>query len=501
MTNKLNQRGNLLPSAVFEPLESRQMFAAGDLDTFFSTDGKNTLNVPDASVVARDVAVQADGKSVVVGTAAFKRPAGTIRRIIVARFNADGSIDTTFGPSGNGMTIFGVGNKNRDSGNAVAIGLDGKIVVAGEAEMNRGGFLPHDFAVARLLPDGTLDRSFDGDGKRTVRVKGDSRANDVVVLPDGKVLIAGEDINGGGLFSTPDFDFAVARLTIDGALDKTFAGGGKRIIGLGEHEFANAVAIDFTGVPGVNPNFGKIILAGERTDFDDRNEYAIVRLTADGVLDKTFSNDGSVVGRFPGYRDAFVRGVTVQASGKIAVAGHAVHGGAGDDTPMTLARFRTNGSIDTTFGLESTGVAYVDFNGKDVAGDVMTSASGGLIIAGTSDGKFALAAFTRDGLLDDRFGFGGKKETDFAPNVPGGLVRMARAPGKRIVVAGGSSFRIARYLDIGAFKSGVKNIDVNSLQQLTVDPNSPPPSGPVILMGTAPARPSLTGRIFSQIRL
>jgi uncharacterized delta-60 repeat protein len=485
-------------SCAFEALESRQMFAGGALDTGFSGDGLATLNVPGASVVSSDVAVQADGKTVVVGTAEFRHPSSIIRRIIVARFNLDGSIDTTFGPAKNGMNIFGVGPKNSDFGNAVSIGLDGKIVVAGEAWMNRGSF-SGDFAVARLLPDGTLDTSFDNDGVRTVRVKGDSRANDVVVLPDGKILIAGEDINGGGLLSIADFDFAVARLNIDGSLDQTFAGGGKRIIGLGDEEFARAVAIDFTGIPGVNPNFGKIYLAGERTDFDGRNEYAIVRLTADGVIDNTFDKDGKVVGKFPGYSDAFLGGVTVQSNGKVVVTGHATDD-KGSNTPVTVARFNTSGLIDKTFGLEGSGVAYIDFGGNDRGSDVIRSLTGGFIVGGTSDGKFALASVTKDGLLDTRFEGDGMVVTDFAPNVSGFRVGLASAAGRRIVVTGGHGFRTARYLDIGAFTSGTKNIDPNSLPVLTPLSGSQP-NGPVLLIGTKPSSPIGSQRIFSDLRI
>jgi uncharacterized delta-60 repeat protein len=483
----------------FEPLEGRQMFAAGDLDTGFSLDGKATLSLPGGgTAISSDVAVQSDGKVVVVGTASFSHPGGSVRRFLVARFNVNGSPDNTFGPSGNGMIMFNVGNRSDDSATAVAIGLDGSIVVAGQAGVKRDGTRPHDFGVAKLRPNGTLDTSFDGDGTRTIRVKDNSSATDVAIQADGKIVVAGEDLNSPKFLSGFDYDFAIARLNLDGALDRTFAGSGKRIIGLGENELSPAMAIDYTGIPGINQNFGKIILAGTRTNFDGRNEYAIVRLTGEGGLDKTFNRGGKLVHKFPGYKSAFVDALLIQPSGKLVVAGNAIHGGAADDTPITLARHHTNGAVDTSFGVEGTGAAYIDFGGNDRASGVIRSGNGGLIVAGTSNGKFALAALTSNGVLDERFGTAGKVVADFGLPTSSARMGLATAPGRRFVIAGGRSFTTARYLEIGANHFTVADGIVNSGHVLT-STNSP--SGPTILIGKPPAKPSPGARVFSQIRI
>src|SRR5205823_227076 len=147
-------------------------------------------------------------------------------------------------------------------------------------------------------------------------------ANDVTVQADGKIVVVGGDLNGGGLFSSADYDFAIARLNPDGSLDKAFAGSGKRIIGLGASEDALAVAIDYTGIPGINPNFGKIILAGFRFG----PEYPLVRLNGDGALDKTFDNDGSFIGKVPGASSVSINAVAIQPNGRIVLAGSALRG-------------------------------------------------------------------------------------------------------------------------------------------------------------------------------
>src|SRR5262245_25129798 len=120
---------NSTRSTTFELLESRQMFSAGALDPSFSLDGKATMNFgAGVTAIATDAAVQSDGKTVVVG---FVDLGGGTRRFAAARFNFDGSPDTTFGTSGNGTFITAVGDIGDARARAVAIQPDGKIVIAG----------------------------------------------------------------------------------------------------------------------------------------------------------------------------------------------------------------------------------------------------------------------------------------------------------------------------------------------------------------------------------
>jgi uncharacterized delta-60 repeat protein len=443
----------------FEPLEQRRLMSGGILDTTFSLDGKVTTTFDASSAFAADSAVQVDGKTVVVGSTIAS--GSSLTRFALARFNVDGSLDTTFGPDHSGKVITQIGSGNLDIASAVAIQPDGKIVVVGSAHRIGGNFKSQ-FAVARYTTDGLLDRSFAGTGKRTFRVKGDiGGAEDVALQRDGKIVIAGDDLNGG-LFST-NFDFAVARLNPDGSLDSSFANGGSRIIGMGHDESAHAVAIDYSGTAATNPNFGKIVLAGERTG-SGRNEYAMARLNANGSLDNSFDKDGQLVGKFRGYSKAFVGGLTIQPSGKYVIAGNAIDNTPTDDTPITLARYNANGALDTSFGAERIGFAYIDFGGKDLGDDVIQTADGGLVVAGTSNGRFALAKLSADGVLNTTFGSGGKVITDFGSDGTASHVGLARNAGTQLVVTGGDRFKTARYRENGGTVITVSSTDPESTE-------------------------------------
>src|SRR4051794_32265907 len=231
MNRNTNHNRKNATTTKFEPLESRKLMSAGALDTSFSLDGKATVEFGNGvQVTARDVAVQPDGKTLIVGQGRTGSGSSFKSFFAVSRLNADGAPDTTFGTtqshrarSGNVLTQ--LANDNFSVATSVAIQPDGRIVVAGYAN-NRCVF-----AVARYLQNGTLDSTFDGDGKLTIPFhllgQKDSVANDVVIQNDGKIVVAGYDMNGG------DTDFAVVRLNPNGSPDTSFDGDGKKTIGLG----------------------------------------------------------------------------------------------------------------------------------------------------------------------------------------------------------------------------------------------------------------------------
>jgi uncharacterized delta-60 repeat protein len=127
------------------------------------------------------VAIQGDGKIVAAGFA------GSDFDFALARYNTDGSLDTTFGGDGKVTTDF-AGSGSRDEAHAVAIQGDGKIVAAGLAVVS-GIF---DFALARYNTDGSLDTIFSGDGKVTTDFAGDfDVANGVVIQANGRIVAAG----------------------------------------------------------------------------------------------------------------------------------------------------------------------------------------------------------------------------------------------------------------------------------------------------------------------
>ena len=193
-------------------------------DTSFDGDGR--LNTPPDCT--NGVAMQPDGKIVIVGRQGdFK----------LVRYTVDGSLDTIFGDSGIANTdFFGF----EDQGSSVVVQADGKIVVAGYA--TSGG--NRDFALARYNNDGSLDTSFDGDGKVTTDFAGSTDfATSVAVQADGRIIVAGQSDTGGG-----DYDFALARYNVNGSLDTSFNGDGRLTTDFGSsQDRATSVALQADG--------------------------------------------------------------------------------------------------------------------------------------------------------------------------------------------------------------------------------------------------------------
>ena len=196
-----------------ESLESRELFAnAGTLDPSFNGTGKATIDFGGGITSATyDVAVQADGKTVVAGQA-WK---GGSSYTALSRFNTDGTLDRTFGPNRSGvvMTQMNGGSYARD----MAIQPDGKIVLVGGA--GSAGC-----AVWRFNTDGTLDNTFDRDGKVTFKFHDASWANSVALQKDGKIVVAGGDYEDP-LFDSIDisnkyYDFRITKDPFAPGIDK-----------------------------------------------------------------------------------------------------------------------------------------------------------------------------------------------------------------------------------------------------------------------------------------
>jgi uncharacterized delta-60 repeat protein len=213
----------------------------GALDTTFATGGNATIDFG-GDDFGEAMARQADGRIVVTGRS-------TAAGAVVARLRATGALDPDFG-SGGRVTLAGDG-----SATAVAVQPDRKIVVAGNASISAM------MVVTRLLPNGALDPTFDGDGTATIDFGSTSDiAAGVVLQPDGKIVVAG--------YTQASEDVAVARLNANGSLDAGFGTAGKATVDFGVATFGLAVARA--------PN-GRIVVAGQKTGADD---FAVARLLA-----------------------------------------------------------------------------------------------------------------------------------------------------------------------------------------------------------------------------
>jgi uncharacterized delta-60 repeat protein len=348
--------------------------ADGSLDTTFGAGGLIHTDFGSTNDEAYAMALQADGKIVVVG---HTRTDNGFFDFAVARYNADGSLDTTFGASHTGKMIMDFGG-DFDQATAVGIQSDGKILVSGTATMNFNA----EFALLRLTSGGLLDTSFGAAHNGTVLTDWNGRfaeSSTLAIQPNGKILVGGYALD----FATGMSDGAVARYNADGSLDGSFGVGGMALVDFGR-ESDNVKAMTLLAD-------GRIVLAGYGSDFGgDSSDFAVARLTSSGALDGTFGSGGVVLTDFGGSPDqAF--SLTVQSDGMIVVAGTAQIGGSQD---FALVRYTTSGALDATFGVG--GKFTTDMGNDDTAAAVALDSNGNIVAAGSSvvfrtgDADFAL---------------------------------------------------------------------------------------------------------------
>ncbi len=247
------------------------------LDTSFSGDGKVTISFSAGDDVGSGIAVQSDDKIVVVGTA---DDGSGDSEFAVARFNVDGSLDTSFNGDGMVTISFSAGN---DVGSGIAVQSDDKIVVVGTSDDGSGA---SQFAVARFNVNGSLDTTFSGDGKVTVSFSaGDDVGSGIAVQSDDKIVVVGTSDDGSDASQ-----FAVARFNVNGSLDTTFSGDGKVTTSFSAgDDVGSGIAVQ---------SDDKIVVVGTSGDGSGASEFAVARFIVDGSLDATFSGDGMVTTSF-----------------------------------------------------------------------------------------------------------------------------------------------------------------------------------------------------------
>jgi uncharacterized delta-60 repeat protein len=417
--------------------------AAGDLDSTFSDNGKVTTRFKARANIAGGVAVQPDGKIVVAGgvdPAPVQR--GIDSKFALLRYNADGTLDTSFGGDGKVTTNL---TRTVDLAEAVAIQANGKIVVVGRASPDRGG----KFAVVRYKPDGGLDKSFSADGKKITDFTRElDIAYGVALQGDGKIVVVG----GAGVF-TDSGRFALARYNRNGGLDTTFGGDGKVMTNFtARADSAYDVAIQADG---------RIVAAGGAATFTftEQSSFALARYNADGTLDAGFDMDGKRTTDF-GSIEERATGVAIQADGKIVAAG--TSGQTGGPSPSTdskfaLARYNTNGTPDG--GFDGDGLVTTNFtvNPDGAEGGLAIQADGKIVAAGHAESlRFALARYGPNGTLDPTFSGDGKVTTQFGSGGRQHATGVRTQTDGKIVAAGdvGGSclfsenckFAVARYL-------------------------------------------------------
>jgi len=331
----------------------------GSPDKSFGKGGIATTDFSGGNDRATGVAVQPDGK-IIVGGDSFNTNTGNTD-FALARYNADGSVDTNFDTDGKLTTDLSL----NDLANALVLQSDGKIILVGSVLDNK---LSKDFALIRYNSDGSLDSKF-GSGGRVVTdfFQNSDEISDAILGSDGSILAVGFAAS-----SATGRDFAIARYNGDGSLDTTFGIGGKATVDFfGNTDEARAAA--------VQPD-GRIVLAGSAFNGTTLADFGLARFNADGTLDTSFGNGGKVTTDFFHNLDE-AQAVVVLPDESIVAAGRAFARGGNSD--FALVAFHSDGTPNANFGAK--GKLTTDFRGgNDQAFKMVIDVDGRLLVAGAA---------------------------------------------------------------------------------------------------------------------
>ena len=389
------------------------VFAQPELDISFNASGTATVDFGQGNDVAFDVLVQPDNKIVAVGTTSTS---SSPRFFALTRFNTNGAMDTTFGDNGRVITDFNA-NAVNEGAFAAAMQPDGKIIAAGYVSIISPG--EGYFALARYNPNGSLDTTFGSGGKvltavfqhineaRAVTVAqdgqifaagyyfggnqnfqslvarystngtlqdtfGDFQGIDlgtenilraVAIQPDGKIVTGG---NFRQSFSSPSSaDAKVLRFNADGTLDSSFGSSGRVLI-------SSPTISEAVNVIALLPD-GRVVAGGY-----SGQDFLVMRFNANGSSDTTF---GGGTGRVttPMGSDSQVNSIIVKPNGKILVSGSS-------GLNSGVVSYNTDGSLDTSFSGD--GKLIIPFG---AANGMALDSLGRTVLGGTANGMFAVS--------------------------------------------------------------------------------------------------------------
>ena len=386
--------------------------AASDyLDPTFGESGRITTDFQGSNDHGGAAVLQPDGKILVAGSSST----GMEDDFALARCLSDGSLDTSFGVSGKVITdisnrylmnintasafqlellpgigpvtaqkivdyraangpfqdiemiqmVSGIGPltfsriKNlitvgRDTGYAVALQLDRKILVAGESTRN--------LSLARYNPDGSLDPTFGLDGTVMTDLGDNDYIFNIAVQNDGRIIASGRS----------GWNLMLARYESDGSLDTTFSEDGLLTLDFGSGE-------NYGGFLALQPD-GKIILAGQTFVLFVGYVFALARYNSDGSLDTSFGQDGIVTTDLDNSFDDGIAAVLVQPNGQILVTGTSELLQT-FNWVFALARYNPDGSLDTSFGNQGTIMTDLGIS-QDTGNAIALQPDGGIVVAG-----------------------------------------------------------------------------------------------------------------------
>ncbi len=434
---------------------------ANDAPTF-AAPGTGTVrtNVSPTGDTALGVALQPDGRIVAVGSA--NRPAaGNTSDFLVARYDADGTLDPSF--DGDGIATTPVG-ATWSTAFAVALQSDGAIVAAGNAYSGRN----IDFALVRYRPDGSVDTGFGSAGKVLTDFGAGTESLAAIALQtDGKIVAVGQSYTNFGYV-------ALARYGTDGSLDTTFgAGTGKVTVAVGEGATPAAVL--------VRPD-GGIEVAGTANPTPGNSDVMLLRLDATGRLDTAFGGGDGIVTVPIGPGSDSGSGLALCSDGGTLVAGTTV---GFPTSHAALLRFASDGTLDTTFGRDgiATSDAAISATSVVVQGDSRILVAGSTLVESQD---VCVLRFGSDGWQDTAFGEPrwGAVPVDVG-DAPNSIARIALQPDGRIVgVTNVNPGTNPDYVDVGLFRlagDGQLDLSFGAASSLDAAPAFDHGGAPVVL--------------------
>jgi len=357
----------------------------GSLDHNFGNQGK-LISDFGSDERSRDIAIQKDGKILLAGEI-FN---GLDFDIVVVRYNPNGSLDTSFNKTGIVITDA----ESSEFVKSIAIQSDGRIVVGGIRYNENNA----DIILVRYNPDGSIDKSFDTDGKVITDLGYDEQTQDISINSNNKIVL------GADYYDRTQSDIAILRYNIDGSLDKSFNSTGTVFVDTGFDEYIGAISLQTDD---------KILVTGNQIK-GSRSDVLTARLNTEGKLDMSYNVFGYVTTDLNLGR-GFGTSVVQQSDGKILVSGTRDNS-FGTNLRNALIRYFANGMLDTTFGTR--GIVYTVLSQIDFSNDAIIQKDGKILVAGaTYNGAnldIVVLKYNSNGSLDNTFNLNGIKQIDFS---------------------------------------------------------------------------------------
>ncbi len=404
----------------------------GQLDASFGNAGVSAAGVTGYWDEAFALALQQDGKIIAAGRYSDNN---SFNAGLIARLNADGSPDASFGTTG--KVSFEIGNQENVM--ALAVQPDGKILAAGYYIGTDGHY-----AVLRFNPDGSLDNTFGSGGIDTFSFF-EGMARSMVVQTDGKILLGGTDYTGNS-------SSHIMRLNTDGSVDSTFGINGRMRYQLGPADSDIFKLILQTD--------GKIIACGYVRQSNDYR-MSVARINVAGTIDSAFGTNGLAVADSG---NSFGYAVALQADGKILAVGEGSNG-VNDDA--LIMRWNADGSLDNSFGVNGRLQFPVSTQEDEIRG-VAVDTSGKILVGGTTRiptnyMNAFVARLNSDGSFDNSFGTSGIAISSLNGVYGAEIWAAAIQPDNKFLVAGNfyNTASASRDFAIARFRTVCSTIDTS----------------------------------------